>query len=449
MSIAAMPLERLEREITELASHIHAAMCRWLLLVAEFDRREGWGQWGSKSCADWVSWTCGIAPGAAREHVRVARRLSELPLLADAFSKGELSYSKMRALTRAATPENEVDLLMLARHGTAAHVERVVRCYRGAAAEALGQANRVHRDRYLSCEWEDDGSLVIRGRLPTEEGALLMQALDVARGSLGVPAGTPDRADAEPPPSDDADVPAGTPGARGNADALALMAETVLANRAGHVPGGERYQVVVHVDADALADDHDPGRCHLDDGPALAGPTARRLACDASVITITERDGKPLDVGRRTRSIPPAIRRALKSRDRGCRFPGCTQHRFVDAHHIEHWAHGGATKLDNLVLLCRHHHRLLHEGGYQLVRRPHGDVIFRRPDGRAIPAIPRAHPADAGAPVRANAQAGLVIDHETCSPLSAGDRLDYGMAIEGLLARDGLLDAPVGLAEAA
>lgn len=178
MSIAAMPLERLEREITELASHIHAAMCRWLLLVAEFDRREGWGQWGSKSCADWVSWTCGIAPGAAREHVRVARRLSELPLLADAFSKGELSYSKMRALTRAATPENEVDLLMLARHGTAAHVERVVRCYRGAAAEALGQANRVHRDRYLSCEWEDDGSLVIRGRLPTEEGALLMQALE-------------------------------------------------------------------------------------------------------------------------------------------------------------------------------------------------------------------------------------------------------------------------------
>ena len=102
MDVAEMPLERLEREITELASHIHAAMCSWLLLVAEFDRREGWGQWGCKSCAHWVSWTCGFALGAAREHVRVARCLSALPLLTDSFSKGELSYSKMRAVTRVA-----------------------------------------------------------------------------------------------------------------------------------------------------------------------------------------------------------------------------------------------------------------------------------------------------------------------------------------------------------
>lgn len=125
-----MPLEMLEREITDLACRIHAATCRWLALVAEYDRREGWAQWGCKSCAHWISHQCGIAPGAAREHVRVARRLEELPHVRGAFERGELSYSKARALTRVENVEREQDLLDLARHATASQLERLVRCHR-------------------------------------------------------------------------------------------------------------------------------------------------------------------------------------------------------------------------------------------------------------------------------------------------------------------------------
>src|SRR5437870_2759152 len=118
LSKETLALQRLEDEITELAAHIHAATCRWLCLVAEYDRREGWALWGAKSCAHWLAWTCGIAPGAAREHVRVARRLPELPAIREAFAAGQLSFSKVRAITRVATAENEDALLMLARHGT-------------------------------------------------------------------------------------------------------------------------------------------------------------------------------------------------------------------------------------------------------------------------------------------------------------------------------------------
>jgi hypothetical protein len=121
------PLELLEREITELATQIHAATCRWLCLVAEYDAREGWAIWGAKTCAQWVSHQCGIAPGSAREQVRVARRLCELPLIRAAFAEGELSYSKVRALTRVANVEREQDLLDLARHATASQLERLLR----------------------------------------------------------------------------------------------------------------------------------------------------------------------------------------------------------------------------------------------------------------------------------------------------------------------------------
>ena len=170
----------LEREITALACEIHAATCRWLCLVAEYDAREGWAQWGCKSCAHWVAWQCAIAPGAAREHVRVARRLDELPLIRAAFAAGELSYSKVRALTRVENVEREQDLLELARHATASQLERVVRGYRGVvAAERAAAGGRP--ERWLTLEHADDGSLLLRGRLPAEEGALVMAALEAAQ----------------------------------------------------------------------------------------------------------------------------------------------------------------------------------------------------------------------------------------------------------------------------
>jgi hypothetical protein len=471
--LESMPLERLEREIGELAAHLHAATCRWLLLVAEFDRREGWLEWGAKSCGQWLSWRCGIAPRAARKQVRVAQRLAELPLVREAFERGELSYSKVRALSRVASPKSEPELVPLAMQLTAAQLERLVRRYRGVASTQVEQANAAHAERYLEWEWDDDGSLLLRGRLPAEDGALLVKALDAGRDRLRE-RGAAEGGSAEPQIALDAgrdrlreqgaggdgsaepqiaasdlvgagDEPA-QPGPRSrasNADALVSMAETLLANGPARRPAGERYQLVVHVDQGALGDDDQDGCCEVEDGPALPAETARRLGCDASLVAIVERDGRPLSVGRKRRTVPPALRRALQSRDRGCRFPGCGERRFVDAHHVRHWAQGGETKLSNLLLLCRHHHRLLHEGGYQFERRPGGGGRFRGPDGRLIPAVPRNRPGNRRRLLERSRDAGLRITQETPAARSACERLDYDIAVEGLQAAEGWLD--VGL----
>lgn len=425
-------LEALADEITTLAAHIHAATCRWLELIAEFDRREGWGHEGCASCAQWVSWKCAIAPGAAREHVRVARRLGDLPAVRAAFARGELSYSKVRALTRIDQAQDELELVSLARHATAAQLERIVQATRRVIAVEEG-TERAHRQRSLTWSYDDDGALVLRGRLPAEQGALLVCALEAARDRLGPPA-----------PTAASDVPAGTSpegetiGAR-NVDALLALAETAL----GEQPAGrsaDRYQVVVHVDAAVLAGadaggEQAAGRCELAAGVPLPAEAVRRLACDGSLVRIVEQDGWPLSVGRRTRSVPPALRRALQSRDGGCRFPGCTSTRRVDAHHIEHWAAGGRTDLGNLVALCRRHHRLLHEGGFG-VRRQGTELAFYTPQGERLHASPRPVRGDRIELLRQHARRRIAVSAQTCVPLSY-DRLDLGYAVDAMLAITG------------
>ena len=164
-AVSATSLEDLEREICELAAHIAAAMCRWLELLAEFDDRRGWAEWGIRSCAHWLSWRCSLGLRAAREHVRVAHRLQELPLVREAFSRGELSYCKVRALTRVATAATEAALLEIARHATGAQLEKLIRGYAGALSATLGVAERAIEGRYLRWNWEDDGSLRLEARL--------------------------------------------------------------------------------------------------------------------------------------------------------------------------------------------------------------------------------------------------------------------------------------------
>jgi hypothetical protein len=195
----------------------------------------------------------------------------------------------------------------------------------------------------------------------------------------------------------------------------------------------EPCEVTVHVDAETLARDQISERSEVHDGPAIAPETVRRLGCDAALVSVIERDGQPLSVGRRTRTIPPALRRALRSRDRGCRFPGCTHTRHLHAHHIHHWARGGPTSLENLVHLCSYHHRMVHEGGYCVERAGPRAIRFRCPDGRSI----SARPARARGPgvAQQNRGRGLEIDAVTCQPRSAGDRLDYDLAVELLLRR--------------
>jgi 5-methylcytosine-specific restriction endonuclease McrA len=416
-------LDRIGDEIAELSAHLDAATARLLDLIREFDARGGWNN-GFRSCAAWLSWRVGFAPGAAREHVRVARALGTLPLLAKALARGELSYAKVRELTRVATPETEEQLLAVGRAGTAEHVERIVRGWRRVDAKAEAQeATRQHAGRALHVYQDEDGTVTIRGRLTAEVGAVLVKALDAAREALY------QRRREEAPEGDAPTM------AQQQADALALLAETALHH--GIDPGtpGERYQVVVHVDATVLADAGQPGRSQLEDGMRVPAGTSQRLACDATrVVMRHEADGRVTEVGARTRTIPPAIRRALHHRDGGCRFPGCGA-RFGQGHHIHHWAQGGPTTLSNLALLCRRHHRAVHEEGYQLERQPDGTLQFRRPDGRVIPEVPPAlHlPADPLAAIRAqNEGNGLSLNARTAMPLWLGEPVDVRYAIDVL-----------------
>ena len=434
-------VEAIEREITELSAHINAATYRLLVLIAEFDRREGWTGWGILSCAHWLNWKCGIGLNAAREKVRVARALPSLPLISAAFAGGVVSYSKVRAMTRVATPENEDYLLMIARHGTAAHVAKLVRATR--SVQRTEEAERAeHQDVERSVHWyhDDDGSLVIQARLRAEQGALVLEALEATRERLDTETGMKPGAITAVTLQETALEPL-EPFAARRADALVDIAEQALAGASVHGTGGDRHQVVVHVDAAALHGED--GRCEIDGGPWLATDTVRRLACDASLVRIVDGpNGAPLDVGRKTRSIPPAIRRALNARDSGCRFPGCTHEQFLDAHHCEHWADGGQTSLSNLATVCKLHHRMLHEGGYDVRVLDDGALRFTRPDGRAIPAVGEITAVTSGsvaALIAANRQAGLDIDAGTGESLWEGERMDLAMAVEGVLVADGRL----------
>jgi Domain of unknown function (DUF222)/HNH endonuclease len=223
----------------------------------------------------------------------------------------------------------------------------------------------------------------------------------------------------------------GIPYAARRADALAAVAESFLAESEAVSRSADRYQVVVHVDAETLHT-HAAGRCEIEHGPSLPAETVRRLACDASLLRVLENEhGEPLDVGRKTRSIPPAIRRALNTRDGGCRFPGCTHRRYVDAHHIEHWADGGATKLSNLVTLCRLHHRLVHEGEILIDTPPGGGWRFLHPDGRHFEVIrcTQSVAYDGDELERTHAALGIPIDSDTAATRWRGERMDYELGV--------------------
>jgi len=383
-----VPLERLEAQICELAGHLAAATCRFLVLLADFDARRGWASWEMSSCAQWLSWKCQMSSGTAREHVRVARALRDLPVIRARFAAGRLSYAKVRALTRIAAPATEAGLAELAAPMTASQLERFARAHRQ-VTQADDAAARVRRR--LAWRFEEDGSLSGTFRLPPLAGAVLLKALRAACADQAGPADEP-RGDvsAETP----ADVSAETP------------------PPAARVPG----------------DPADPARCHVQDGPAISVSTAQMLACTAALSWMTHGDGGAvLALGRRRRRPSAAIRRAARERDHGrCRFPGCESRR-VDLHHIQHWVNGGRTDLENLVSLCPFHHKVVHDRGY-LIAAPAGgggDFAFYRPDGTPLPDSPPL--PEPGGPISQAHDADITPD--TIIPPWYGERLDLDHAI--------------------
>jgi hypothetical protein len=407
-----------------LAGQVAAMTCRFLLAVAEYDRRRGWEVWECHDMAMWLSWKCGISPVTARQQVRVARALERFPLLRERFARGGLSYSQVRAIARVASEHTEGLLVELAAVMTAAQLESVLRAYRRCGTSEVGAARRADAGRYLRFHLDDDGNLVGSFRLAPEAGAVLAAAISglVERSAV-------DAADEEL---------AGDPLGAVQADALVDLAARAATHDPEHDGDGDdddRFLVTIVADAAMLAGDDSEGTCQIAGGAALAAETARRIACDAPTVTIIEgADGTVLDVGRRTRRIGRRLRRALRHRDGHCQYPGCTRTR-THGHHLTHWANGGPTRLDNLVSLCARHHHRLHEGGYHARRNPHGHLQFSLPDGRPIPTAPAitATPTHHREPR---------IPAEAYRSDWDGSRLDLGIIIDGLLHADGLLNLP-------
>ena len=520
----------LEPQIIKLAGEINAADYRFLKLLAEFDDNHGWWGDGIKSFAHWLNYMIGLNEVVAREKVRVARALSDLPLIDEAFRLGKLSYSKVRAITRIGTPNNQDFLLMIAEYGTASHIEHLARKYRLCQRlDAEVDPDELwKKDRAFYYRIDEDGMYLFEGRLPAEEGAVIIKAIDMMRKAIRRERGDDpeqvqarimaqraqqqddqgesqsriqNRIQAEPqdqqnqtlsqpqdqqnkaqsqlhdqqdqqnqPQSESHDQQnkaqsqphcqhsTGNENASQNvsaetfirdidppdilddqASALTQLAEHYLetANMSSpHTSLSEKYQVLLHINANEAHIDHQINQgdiCHVENNKFLSREVARQLACDTHMrVVLEDDDGKILNIGRKSRTIPRAIAHALNIRDGGCRYPGCTQHFWTDAHHVRHWAAGGETKLENLITLCRFHHTQLHKDVYEIHVKDQ-DFVFINQDKEEIlrsihPQFPIAE-ADDRVQSMLNDQAHIGIDTSTAETKWRGDAMDIQMAL--------------------
>jgi len=442
--------DQLADQITTLAGQINAANYHFLTLIAEFERRKAWSGYGLRSCAHWLNWKCGIDMGAAREKVRTALALTTLPKTKTAFQKGELSFSKVRALTKIATPKNESFLLNIAEYGTAHHMEKLIKSYRTVDqtlnAEDLKQdttkqdirkEDKQKENRSVICYQDNDGMWIIHAKLPPEEGSLVAKTLKELGDKL---AETEIQAEAQSEQKDNTEpknVSAETfslnkteekltfPQRR--ADALIALSEHYLAtvhNASANTPtnastntltalkSAERCQLILHIQAG----DQNRHPANLD-GQWLTPSAARRMACDAGLLIVEE------------------------------------------DHHIKHWADGGETKLDNLVTLCRYHHRELHKGSFYLSLKPAAtnsdkptrfaqrlcfskiEQYWNAPFNRTADFIIAPSPAEFTC-AHSNShelkdaipeEIYQTINEKTAVTKWAGERMDLSMAIDGLL----------------
>jgi hypothetical protein len=417
----------------------------------DFDDRKGWASWDMRSCAAWLSWKCSLSPKTARDQLRTARALRDLPVLHAEFAAGRFSYSKARAVARIATPQTEADLVEMCAPMTAAQADRF--------CAAVG--SRLPRDDQdggglpgggprTALRWqfdEDNGELSMSIQLPPADGAVVLQALRAALGDLDHPH---DREPGPEPGGDQRPDPYQVP-VSDLADAMVEVAGAYLRGKITAADNADVYQVQIHVVPQILDRDtvpagtpgtsgdavpagtpgitHPcrPGRCHLEDGPAITPADAQRIACSATLSAMLHDpgDGSVLDVGRRSRSATAAIRRAVRERDGArCCFPGCDSRR-TDLHHIVWWHHGGRTSADNLAPVCKRHHTLIHAKAYIICRLGPGQYSFTHPATGQVIAPLGTLPGAAG-PIDGTHDADIT---DLTIQQALGERLDLHFAV--------------------
>ncbi len=453
----AIDVDALGDQIAEMSAHIDAAMHRLLTAIREFDIASGWHVQGALSCAHWLAWRVGWDLRTARERVRVARKLAELPLVDEQLRLGAMSYSQARAITRVATAEKEGLWVAYAKRMPASQLENLCRSYQNVQAydQAHGAetgakaAAQVAAQRTVTRRSLDNGMVKFEVVLPSDEAAIVWAALNAANDTSSAEAigaePTPEGpSPAEPTPADPtpaehssdklptAKAPTSADRGRQRADALMdIIQDRMRGNRPQRTP----VEIIITVPLAGLNGSAGPADlAMMADGEVIAASTARRYCCDAGVVVAhVDAQGVPLSVGRKTRTIPTAIKRALLLRDRTCRFPGCTHSRYIDGHHIEHWANGGETALSNLMLLCSAHHTLLHEGGCRVEANANGWNFFDHRN-RVIDAQP-ARPANVGARrgLAALHDAALAITAATNTSKWTGGPIDYARCIDDLV----------------
>jgi hypothetical protein len=432
---------QLGEEIVDDVAHISASEARAIMKVRRFDAEEYWGDQGAKSASHWLRWRVGMCRSTAGEWVRIGRALERLPKTRDAYHRGLLTYTQVRAITRIATPENEATLILYARYATGSQL--VVICREVKRHMASLESPDFEDVLRLVFRMHDDGSEEMTARMRPEHAATIRQAIEVEQREA-----RSDAAPVEAAPVDEA-----APDAPDAPDAPTLGRRDPAADVYSLVRICERYidsvrtnkkvsalDAFVAVDLQTLrnTDGSVVWRAELHDGTQLTPETARRLTCDCALVpVILKPDGTPIDVGRRTRVVPAALERALRLRDRHCTYPGC-ESRATDAHHIRHWAQGGETNLDNLTLLCERHHTRVHEGGYRILCGKDGSKIFVDPSGEVVPRSElREVPEDVLELLRArNSAAGVVIDSSRVwSERGSTYRPDLGGCIGAVLDR--------------
>jgi hypothetical protein len=435
---------QMAEEIATWAGRIAAGEAQLVALIGEFDRREAWAAPGLLSCGHWLSWRLGMGLKAAHERVRVARALRLLPVTAEAFGGGRLSWTQVRAITRVASAADEATYVELARHATGAQIERLARGVRRAQRIAEDEADpeaAAHRMR-ARVTYDADGTLVLSVRLPADRGAILLAALEQARSDIDRQAvrasqeqASPEQASAvrdiapgqaacgQPASAEDtAALPRYVPATL--AQAVMHLAGTYLATTAVERPEVARRQrarLIAHVDPLS-------GWARLHDGELLPPQMTPPPPEPARIRPLNASDLTRHDLHRTARHADQSLRDLLGSIDgERCRHPGCTRRRRLHAHHVRPWAQGGATDLANLILVCPRHHTLIHDWGYQLTL--HGDRTLTVTTAYGEP-VPH-HPAQPWQPP-AHLDPDGAVSPGTLPP-TANDRLHLHYAVAVLM----------------